>query len=158
MPLRPPLPELLSAALILSAWGPGYITAGGMKRLLQTPSMIVILNEDLTYRQIHTDGRDLEAEPNPSWMGYAVGHWDGDTLVIFEVKTRTARDLFPAELAVNQAKQRQLRRMAAAWVGQLPKRLRGRVMVRFDVLSVYLVTDEAEFEHIKAAFPFRESS
>ena len=43
--------------------------------------MIVILNEDLTYRQIHTDGRNLEAEPNPSWMGYAVGHWDGDTLV-----------------------------------------------------------------------------
>ena len=61
--------------------GPGYITAGGMKRLLQTSSMIVILNEDLTYRRIHTDGCNLEAEPNPSWMGYAVGHWDGDTLV-----------------------------------------------------------------------------
>ena len=61
--------------------GPGYITAGGMKRLLQTPLMIVILNEDLTYRQIYTDGRALEADPNPSWMGYSVGHWDGDTLV-----------------------------------------------------------------------------
>jgi hypothetical protein len=61
--------------------GPGYITAGGMKRLLQTSTMIVILNEDLTYRRIHTDGRNLEAEPNPSWMGYAVGHWDGDALV-----------------------------------------------------------------------------
>jgi putative endonuclease len=84
--------------------------------------------------------------------------WDGDTLVVFEVKTRTARDLFPAEVAVNPAKQRQLRRMTAAWVGQLPKRLRGRVTVRFDVLSVYLVTDEAEFEHIKDAFPYREPS
>ena len=61
--------------------GPGYITAGGMKRLLQTPLMIVILNEDLTYRQIYTDGRALEPDPNPSWMGYSVGHWDGDTLV-----------------------------------------------------------------------------
>jgi hypothetical protein len=61
--------------------GPGYITAGGIKRLLQTPSMIVIMNEDLTYRQIFTDGRALEADPNPSWMGYSVGHWDGDTLV-----------------------------------------------------------------------------
>ena len=30
--------------------GPGYSTAGGMKRLVQTPAMIVILNEDLTYR------------------------------------------------------------------------------------------------------------
>jgi len=62
--------------------GPGYTTAGGMKRLLQTPSMIVILNEDLTYRQIYMDGRALEADPNPSWMGYSVGHWDGDTLVV----------------------------------------------------------------------------
>lgn len=83
--------------------------------------------------------------------------WDGDTLVVFEVKTRTARDLFPAEVAVNEAKQKQLRRMAAAWVGQLPKRLRGRVPVRFDVVSVYLVTDEPEFEHIKDAFPYRDA-
>jgi hypothetical protein len=63
--------------------GPGYSTgAGGMKRFLQTPTMIVILNEDLTYRQIFMDGRGLETNPNPSWMGYAVGHWDGDTLVV----------------------------------------------------------------------------
>jgi hypothetical protein len=63
--------------------GPGYSTgAGGMKRFLQTPAMIVILNEDLTYRQIFMDGRALEANPNPSWMGYAVGRWDGDTLVV----------------------------------------------------------------------------
>jgi putative endonuclease len=84
--------------------------------------------------------------------------WDGDTLVVFEVKTRTARDLFPAELAVNGPKQKQLRRMAASWVAQLPKRLRARVPVRFDVVSVYLVTDEPEFEHIKDAFPYREPS
>jgi hypothetical protein len=63
--------------------GPGYSTgAGGMKRFVQTPTMIVILSEDLTYRQIFMDGRALETNPNPSWMGYAVGHWDGDTLVV----------------------------------------------------------------------------
>lgn len=83
--------------------------------------------------------------------------WDGDTLVIFEVKTRTARDLFPAEVAVNPAKQKQLRRMTAAWLAQLPGRHRGRVSVRFDVVSVYLVTNEPEFEHIVDAFPYRES-
>jgi hypothetical protein len=63
--------------------GPGYSTGGGgMKRIVQTPTTIVILNEDLTYRQIFMDGRTLESDPNPSWMGYAVAHWDGDTLVI----------------------------------------------------------------------------
>jgi putative endonuclease len=84
--------------------------------------------------------------------------WDGDTLVIFEVKTRTARDLFPAEVAVNQPKQKQLRKLTAAWLAQLPPRHRGRVPVRFDVVSVYLVTDQPEFEHIAGAFPYRESS
>jgi putative endonuclease len=83
--------------------------------------------------------------------------WDGDTLVVFEVKTRTARDLFPAEIAVNPAKQRQLRRLTAAWLGQLPARHRGRVPVRFDVVSVYLVTEKPEFEHIVGAFPYHES-
>ncbi len=63
--------------------GPGYSTgAGGLKRFIQTPTMLVILNEDLTYRQIFMDGRVLEADANPSWMGYAVGHWDGDSLVV----------------------------------------------------------------------------
>jgi hypothetical protein len=46
--------------------------------------------------------------------------------------------------------------MAAAWVSQLPRRHRGRVLVRFDVLSVYLVGKEPGFEHTVDAFPFRE--
>jgi hypothetical protein len=65
--------------------GPGYSTGargGDMMRFIQTPTMIVILYADLTYRQIFMDGRALETNPNPSWMGYAVGHWDGDTLVV----------------------------------------------------------------------------
>lgn len=62
--------------------GPGYSTSGGMRRILQTPAMIAILNEDLTYRQIYMDGRALETSPNPDWMGYSVGHWDKDTLVV----------------------------------------------------------------------------
>ena len=67
--------------------GPAYVTSGGstaagMTKIIQTPSLIVMLNPDLTYRQIFLDGRSLEANPNPSWMGYSVGHWDGDTLVV----------------------------------------------------------------------------
>ncbi len=33
------------------------------------------------YRQIFTDGRPLPEDPNPTWMGYSVGHWEGETLV-----------------------------------------------------------------------------
>jgi hypothetical protein len=31
------------------------------------------------------DGRELEANPAPSWMGYSVGRWDGDTLIVESV-------------------------------------------------------------------------
>src|SRR5215831_8556242 len=55
------------------------------KRILQTPAAIAILNDDLTYRMIFTDGRELEANPGPSWMGYSVGRWDGDTLIVDSV-------------------------------------------------------------------------
>jgi hypothetical protein len=55
---------------------------GGWKRILQTPATLVILDDDLTYRVIHMDGRQLEANPAPSWQGYSAGRWDGDTLVV----------------------------------------------------------------------------
>ena len=51
-------------------------------KIFQTPATIVMLLNDLTNRQIHMDGRELEKDPNPTWMGYSVGHWEGDTLVV----------------------------------------------------------------------------
>jgi hypothetical protein len=63
--------------------GPGYSTAqGSSKQIVQTPAMILLLNDDLTYRRIFIDGRLLETDPFPSWMGYSVGRWEGDTLVV----------------------------------------------------------------------------
>ena len=61
--------------------GPANI-AGGMRRIVQSPSAIAVLNGDLTYRTIFLDGRALEPDPLPIWMGYSVGRWDGDTLVV----------------------------------------------------------------------------
>jgi len=52
-------------------------------KIFQNPKEIVILYEAFaTFRQIFTDGRDLPKDPNPTFMGYSVGHWDGDTLVV----------------------------------------------------------------------------
>ena len=67
--------------------GPGYATSADstgseMVRIVQTPGLILMLNPDLTYRQIFLDGRALEPSPNPTWMGYSVGRWEGDTLVV----------------------------------------------------------------------------
>ncbi len=79
--------------------------------------------------------------------------WDGETLVIVEVKTRTAHDLAPAETAVDADKQRMLRRMALAYRRRLPEPWRDLVSLRFDVLSVYDLPAGAELEHIRNAFP-----
>jgi hypothetical protein len=52
-------------------------------QMIQAPREIVILTENGDpARQIHTDGRSLPKDPQPSWMGYSVGNWKGDTLVI----------------------------------------------------------------------------
>jgi hypothetical protein len=54
-----------------------------LKKIVQTPGLLVILNEhNATYRQIFTDGRPAPADPNPSWVGYSSGRWEGDTLVV----------------------------------------------------------------------------
>ncbi len=82
--------------------------------------------------------------------------WDGDTVVIFEVKTRTARDFAPAESSVDRHKQRTLRRLAMAYVRQFPGPARWMVPLRFDILSVYLLPGGTEFEHIRSAFPLEE--
>ena len=52
-------------------------------KFIQTPGVIVILQEgDGGLRQIFTDGRRHTPDPQPSWMGYSVGNWEKDSLVV----------------------------------------------------------------------------
>ncbi len=53
-------------------------------KIVQSPRLIAILYEaDDKHRQIYTDGRALPKEfDQPAWLGYSVGHWDRDTLVV----------------------------------------------------------------------------
>src|SRR5262245_60879443 len=54
-----------------------------LNKVIQTPALLVILSErEATYRQIFLDGRPLPTDPLPTWKGYSVGHWEGDTLVV----------------------------------------------------------------------------
>ncbi len=53
-----------------------------MRKIVQTPTLVAILNEQsVWYRQIMMDGRPLPVDPLPTWNGYSVGKWEGDTLV-----------------------------------------------------------------------------
>jgi hypothetical protein len=52
-------------------------------KILEAPAEIAVFYEaGGIYRQIFTDGRKLPADPQPAWMGYSVGRWEGDTLVV----------------------------------------------------------------------------
>ena len=62
------------------------------RKLVQTPSLIVLMYEgNAGLRQIFTDGRPLPTpgeDLQPSWYGYSVGRWEGDTLVVETVGLR----------------------------------------------------------------------
>jgi hypothetical protein len=52
-------------------------------KILQSPDEVVILYQAFTtFRQVFTDGRPLAEDLQPAWLGYSVGKWDGDTLVV----------------------------------------------------------------------------
>ena len=55
-----------------------------LMRVVQTPALMVLQYEspNSPHRTVFTDGRDLPEDPNPTWLGYSVGRWDGDTLVV----------------------------------------------------------------------------
>jgi hypothetical protein len=52
-------------------------------KVVQTADLMLFLHESRTiYRQIFTDGRPLPKDAQPTWMGYSVGKWEGDTFVV----------------------------------------------------------------------------
>lgn len=58
---------------------------GGLFKILSTREVTAFLYETLVgmiFRQVFTDGRPLPPALNPSWLGYSVGRWDGDTFVV----------------------------------------------------------------------------
>jgi hypothetical protein len=52
-------------------------------KIVQDPRRVIILyEENSVFRQIFLDGRKPVKDPEPRWMGYSSGKWDGDTLVV----------------------------------------------------------------------------
>jgi hypothetical protein len=52
-------------------------------KIVQTPGLMLMLYEgDTFFRQVYMDGRKHPTDPQPSWLGYSVGRWEGDSLVV----------------------------------------------------------------------------
>ncbi|HKF68719.1 MAG TPA: hypothetical protein VKB36_19355 [Vicinamibacterales bacterium] len=69
---------------------PRHWTLPHMTKAVHTPKLLVLMYEvNAMYRQIFLDGRPFPADMNPTWNGYSVGHWEGESLV---VETRGFRD------------------------------------------------------------------
>jgi hypothetical protein len=68
--------------------------------ILFSPGRVTLLGEGdgNRLRRIYTDGRPHPADPDPSFHGHSIGHWEGNTLVVDTI------GLLPqAYLAVNEA-------------------------------------------------------
>ncbi len=54
-------------------------------KIVQNPQLVIILYEttaNSAFRQIFLDGRPLPKDPQPTWLGYSTGAWEGDALKI----------------------------------------------------------------------------
>lgn len=74
---------------------PGIMSQPYPIQFLYQPQKVVMLIEAyMQFRQIFTDGRAQPEDPDPSYNGHSVGHWEGDTLVVdsvgFEPRTQIA--------------------------------------------------------------------
>jgi hypothetical protein len=64
--------------------GPGDIFVSAF-RIIQSPTVVALLYNAPagdSHRQVFLDGRELPKDPNPTWRGYSVGHWEGETLMV----------------------------------------------------------------------------
>src|SRR5713226_2701495 len=64
-----------------------FLNFRGLSQIVQTSGLFVVLHEspNSPHRTIYTDGRELPKDLNdlnPTWLGYSVGRWEQDTLVV----------------------------------------------------------------------------
>ena len=80
-PAAPPAEENLTANCLPPGM-PGIMGQPYPMEFLMTPGQVTIVIEAYNQiRHIYTDGRPLPEDPDPTFYGTSVGHWEGDTLV-----------------------------------------------------------------------------
>jgi hypothetical protein len=64
-------------------WPRLYTYNYGFEFVMLPDRVLQFFEQTHTWRTIWTDGRKLPAEPpEPHWLGWNVGHWEGDTFVV----------------------------------------------------------------------------
>ena len=73
----------------LTPGGPRMHLLPTMKKIVQTPALLLILNEfNASYRQVFIDARPLPIDPQPTWNGYSSARWEGATLEVASIGFR----------------------------------------------------------------------
>jgi len=70
---------------VLRCKAPGLPRIGPPDKIVQQANQVVFLYDDVSgsfWRIVPTDGRKHRADADPSYLGDAVGHWEGNTLVV----------------------------------------------------------------------------
>ena len=70
---------------VLRCRSPGLPRIGPPDKIVQRPGEIVFLYDDVSgsfWRIVPTDGRKHREDADDSYLGDAIGHWEGDTLVV----------------------------------------------------------------------------
>src|SRR6267142_443801 len=69
------------------------------KDILFTPGRVTMLGESdgNRLRRIYTDSRPHPADPDPTFHGHSIGHWEGQTLVVDTVGILPETYIAPSE-------------------------------------------------------------
>ena len=109
--------------------------------------------EQLAAEHLERLGFDIVARNHRTRFGELdLVAYDGNVLVFVEVKTRRTGSGSPWD-SLHLKKRAQVRRMAAAYLNQVPERPRGHSL-RFDAIGVILGAggDLSRLEHLEGAF------
>ena len=74
---------------VLQCQPPGVPRIGPPQKIMQNAREVVFLYNDVNggfFRIIPTDGRPHRKDVSPTYLGDAIGHWEGDTLVVETIK------------------------------------------------------------------------
>ena len=75
---------------------PGIMSQPYPIEFLYQPDKVVMLTEAyMQYRHIWTDGRKHPEDPDATFHGHSIGHWEGDTLVVDTVALNPQNRLAP---------------------------------------------------------------